>query len=156
MTDAFVFLFLSLDCVCMCVRFLLFRYGVKSERIPKFNTGLVKKIVGLNFDEYVNSGKNVFIYFFAKANEASTLFVQNELKDIAKVFEREEDLDFAKINGPKNAIKDPRFKLDSFPQAYLVNTDMEVIQYQGMHLKEDIIKFIEEKKTKIFSRDDEL
>ena len=131
-------------------------YGVVSERIPKFDTGIVKKVVGFNFDEFVNSGKNVLIYFFAKANEESVAFSTNELKDIAKAYAGQDDLTFAKINGPKNKIQDDRFKLDTYPKIFFINTDMEVVEYEGLHLKEDIIKFVDAKRTKIFTRDDSL
>ena len=131
-------------------------YGVKSERRPKFNTGLVKKVVGFTFDEFVNSGKNVFLYIYANSNQNSKAFVANELKDIAKKYESDTDITFAKVNGPKNKINDDRFQLDSYPQIFLVNADMEVIKYEGMHLRDDLIEFIDAKRSKIFSRKDVL
>ncbi|WZN64305.1 protein disulfide isomerase [Chloropicon roscoffensis] len=129
-------------------------YGIKSERRPKFNSGLVKKVVGFTFDEFVNSGKNVFIYFFANSNENSKAFIANELKDIAKKYEGQDDITFAKINGPKNKVKDDRFELPSYPQIYFVNADMEVHKFEGLHLKEEIFEWIDAKRTKLFTRDD--
>ncbi|QDZ20616.1 protein disulfide isomerase [Chloropicon primus] len=131
-------------------------YGVKSERRPKFNTGLVKKVVGFTFDEFVNSGKNVFLYIYANSNQNSKDFVANELKDLAKKYEGDEDLAFAKVNGPKNKINDDRFQLDSYPQIFLVNANMEVIKYEGLHLRDELVEFIDSKRSKIFSREDVL
>ena len=129
-------------------------YGVKSERKPKFNSGAVKKVVGFTFDEFVNSGKNVLIYIYAQSNDNRKAFAANELKDIAKSYDGQDDITFAKINGPKNLIKDKRFDTSSYPQLYFVNIDMEVTKYEGMQLKEDIIEFIEKTRTKIFTRDE--
>ncbi|KAK9162285.1 hypothetical protein Syun_003187 [Stephania yunnanensis] len=114
----------------------------KSEPIPEVNNEPVKVVVADTFQEFVNSGKNVLLEFYAPwCGHCQKL--APILEEVAISFQGDENVVIAKIDATANDIPSGVFDVKGYPTLYFKSADGNVVQYEGDRTKEDLIQFIQ-------------
>ncbi|BBN05745.1 hypothetical protein MPTK1_3g15650 [Marchantia polymorpha subsp. ruderalis] len=121
---------------------------IKSEAIPETNDEPVKVIVANSFNaEVVEAKKNVFLEFYAPwCGHCKKL--APILDEVATSFEGDSDVVIAKFDATANDVPGDLFDVQGFPTLYMYSAEGVVTTYDGERSKEDIIKFINENRTK--------
>ena len=121
---------------------------VKSQPIPKKNTGPVTVVVGKTFEEIVlDSKKDVLIELYAPwCGHCKAL--EPTYKKLGKRFQDDPNVVIAKMDATANDIP-PEFAAEGFPTIYFApaNDKKKPIKYDGERGLEDFVKFIKEKAT---------
>lgn len=130
---------------------------LKSQSIPKKNTGPVTVVVGKNFDSVVlDKNKDVLIEFYAPwcghCKQLEPIY-----SDLAKKFKSEKNLVIAKIDATANETPDP-YKAEGFPTIYFApaNKKSEPIKFDGDRTLDGFEKFLKKHSTVAFKSKDEL
>ncbi|KAK9096079.1 hypothetical protein Sjap_021576 [Stephania japonica] len=114
----------------------------KSEPIPEVNNEPVKVVVADTLNEFVNSGKNVLLEFYAPwCGHCQKL--APILEEVAISFQGDENVVIAKIDATANDIPSGVFDVKGYPTLYFKSADGNIVQYEGDRTKEDLIQFIQ-------------
>eukprot|EP00210_Caulerpa_lentillifera_P005585 g5342.t1 len=116
--------------------------SVKSEEIPKDNSGPVKVVVAKEYNSFMDSGKDIFIEFYAPwcghCKKLAPIY-----EDLGKHYQEREDIDIAKMDATVNDIPDPRVKVKGFPTLKYFKKDGEILDYTGDRSLKDLINFVD-------------
>ena len=121
---------------------------IKSQPVPKKQSGPVKVVVGKNFDDIVKDpSKDVLIEFYAPwCGHCKKL--EPIYKDLAKKYKKSKNLVIAKMDATANDAP-PQYEVSGFPTLYWVPTNDKEnpIKYNGGRELEDLDKYIVEHAT---------
>ena len=133
-------------CNCMLVGNL--KPQIKSQSVPKKNTGPVTVVVGKSFDDIVmDAEKDVLIEMYAPwCGHCKAL--EPTYKKLGKHFKDEPNIVIAKLDATANDVPS-EYTATGFPTIYFApaNDKKSPIQYQGQRELDDLIKFVKEKAT---------
>ncbi|KAL2892948.1 Protein disulfide-isomerase [Bienertia sinuspersici] len=115
----------------------------KSEPIPESNNEPVKVVVADTINDIVfNSGKNVFLEFYAPwCGHCQKL--APILDEVAASFENDADVVIAKLDATANDLPDDTFDVKGYPTMYFRTASGKIVSYDGDRTKEDMIEFIQ-------------
>ena len=118
---------------------------IKSQPIPKKQTGLVTVVVGKTFDEIVNNpSKDVLIEMYAPwCGHCKKL--EPIYKELAKKYKNEKKLVIAKIDATANDVPD-LFKVEGFPAIYFSTAcdKSKPKKFEGAQELNDFVHFLED------------
>ena len=121
---------------------------MKSQPVPKKNTGPVTVVVGKTFEEIVmDPKKDVLIEMYAPwCGHCKAL--EPIYKKLGKHFKDETNLVIAKMDATANDIP-PGYSAEGYPTIYFApaNDKKNPIKHEGERGLDDLIKFIREKAT---------
>ena len=121
---------------------------MKSQPLPKKNTGPVTVVVGKTFEEIVmDPKKDVLIELYAPwCGHCKAL--EPTYKKLGKHFKDETNLVIAKMDATANDIP-PGYSAEGYPTIYFApaNDKKKPIKHEGERGLDDLIKFIKEKAT---------
>ncbi|KAJ7565657.1 hypothetical protein O6H91_02G069700 [Diphasiastrum complanatum] len=121
---------------------------VKSEPIPKTNDEPVKIIVTKSFNDFVTSGKNVLLEFYAPwCGHCKKLVPTYE--EVAVHFQHDPAIVVAKMDATANDVPTGLFDVKGFPTIYLHSATGAVTKYDGDRSKDDLIKFVNEHRSTV-------
>ncbi|XP_077249777.1 protein disulfide-isomerase-like [Tasmannia lanceolata] len=125
----------------------------KSEPIPEVNNEPVKIVVADNLHDVVfSSGKNVLLEFYAPwCGHCKKL--APILDEVAVSFENEADVVIAKIDATSNDIPSDVFEVQGYPTLYFSSASGNLVQYDGINSKEDIIDFVQKNRDTVVQSD---
>ena len=116
---------------------------LKSEKEPKYNKGIIRIIVGKNFEnEVINNDKDIMVLFYAPwCNHCKEFMPKYE--EIARKLKNNNKLIMTKIDGSANEVEN--IPITGFPTLLFFPGNKKKdnpIQYKGKRTTEDIIEFI--------------
>lgn len=121
---------------------------IKSQSIPKKNTGPVKVVVGKTFDKIVlDKTKDVLIEFYAPwCGHCKSL--EPIYKELGKAVKKEKNLVIAKLDATANDVPE-QFRVEGFPTIYFApaNNKENPLKYDGDRTLEGFTKYLKEKAT---------
>jgi len=121
---------------------------VKSQPVPKKNTGPVTVVVGNTFEDIVmDSKKDVLIELYAPwCGHCKEL--EPTYKKLGKRFKDDPNLVIAKMDATANDTP-PGYTAEGFPTIYFApaNDKKNPIKYEGERELDDFVKFLKEKAT---------
>lgn len=124
---------------------------IKSQAIPKKNTGPVKVVVGKTFDQIVlDKTKDVLIEFYAPwCGHCKNL--EPIYKELGKAVKKEKNLVIAKMDATANDIPEP-YKVEGFPTIYYApaKDKKNPLKFEGDRTVEGFTKYLQEKATVSF------
>lgn len=130
---------------------------IKSQAIPKRQSGHVKVVVGKNFESVVlDKTKDVLIEFYAPwcghCKQIEPIYAE-----LAKKLKNEKNLVIAKMDATANDSPDP-FTAEGFPTIYFApaNKKSEPMKFEGDRTVEGFEKFLKEHSAVSFKSKDEL
>jgi len=125
----------------------------KSEPIPESNNEPVKVVVADSLQDIVfNSGKNVFIEFYAPwCGHCKKL--APILDEVAVSFESDPDVIIAKLDATANDIPSDLFDVKGYPTLYFKSASGKLLQYDNDRSKEGIIDYIGKNRDKATSQE---
>ena len=148
--------------LCLSYNFFLVILGklkpyIKSQAIPKRQSGHVKVVVGKNFESVVlDKTKDVLIEFYAPwcghCKQIEPIYAE-----LAKKLKNEKNLVIAKMDATANDSPDP-FTAEGFPTIYFApaNKKSEPMKFEGDRTVEGFEKFLKEHSAVSFKSKDEL
>nr|CAD1842064.1 unnamed protein product [Ananas comosus var. bracteatus] len=114
----------------------------KSEPIPVVNDEPVKVVVADSLRDVVfNSGKNVFLEFYAPWCEHCKKLAPI-LEEVAISFKNETDIVIAKMDATANDVP-KEFDIPGYPTLYFVSASGKRLPYDGERTAEEIIDFVQ-------------
>ncbi|CAJ1971898.1 unnamed protein product [Sphenostylis stenocarpa] len=121
----------------------------KSETIPTVNDKPVKVVVADSFDDIVfNSGKNVFLEFYAPWCGHCKKFAPI-LDEVAVSYQSNPDIIIAKLDATVNDIPHETFDVQGYPTVYFRSASGKISHFTGIRTKEEIMDFIEKNMDKV-------
>ncbi|KAM1530237.1 hypothetical protein ACFX1Z_019360 [Malus domestica] len=120
----------------------------KSEPLPEPNNEPVKVVVAENIQEYIKSGKNVLLEFYAPwCGHCKKL--APILDEVAVSYEKDSDVIIAKFDATSNDVPSD-FDVKYYPTLYFKTASGKVLSYdEEDRTKEAIAAFIEKNRDKI-------
>lgn len=126
---------------------------IKSQPVPKKQSGPVKVVVGKSFEKIVQDPtKDVFIEFYAPwCGHCKNL--EPIYKELAKKLKKDKNLVIAKIDATANDAPS-NYDTSGFPTIYFAAADNKEnpLKYEGGRELEDMEKFLEEHATVSFGK----
>lgn len=121
---------------------------IKSQPVPKKNSGPVKVVVGKTFNQIVkDKTKDVLIEMYAPwCGHCKSL--EPIYKDLGKSLKKEKNLVIAKIDATGNDIPD-EYKVEGFPTIYFApaNDKDNPLKFDGDRTVEGFTKYLKEHAT---------
>ncbi|XP_045168058.2 protein disulfide-isomerase A4-like [Mercenaria mercenaria] len=126
---------------------------IKSQSVPKKNTGPVKVVVGKTFDQIVlDKKKDVLIEFYAPwCGHCKSL--EPIYKELGKTLKKEKNLVIAKLDATANDVPEI-FKVEGFPTIYFApaNNKKNPLKFDGDRTVEGFTKYLKEKAAVSFGK----
>ena len=128
---------------------------LRTQSKPRKNDSPLTVVVGSTFEEIVlNSGKNVFIEFYAPwCGHCKAL--EPKYKKLAKKFKKNDNLIIAKFDATLN---DPpsQFEFTGFPTIFFVSASNDITVYSGGREVDDMTAYLKKmtKKKKKTNKDE--
>lgn len=126
---------------------------IKSQSIPKKNSGPVKVVVGKTFEKIVlDKKKDVLIEFYAPwCGHCKSL--EPIYKELGKSVKKEKNLVIAKLDATANDVPE-NFKVEGFPTIYFApaNNKENPLKFDGDRTVEGFTKYLQEKSAVSFGK----
>ncbi|KAM9068347.1 protein disulfide-isomerase A3 [Sarcophilus harrisii] len=123
------------------------RRYLKSEPIPETNDGPVKIVVAENFDEIVNTDKDVLIEFYAPwCGHCKNL--EPKYKELGEKLSKDPNIVIAKMDATANDVPSP-YEVRGFPTIYFspANSKQNPRKYEGGREVSDFINYLQREAT---------
>ncbi|KAJ7547797.1 hypothetical protein O6H91_08G104900 [Diphasiastrum complanatum] len=114
---------------------------VKSDPIPETNDKPVKVIVTKSLNDFITSGKNVLLEFYAPwCGHCKAL--EPTYEEVAVHFQDDHNIIVAKMDATTNDVPSALFDVRGFPTIYLHSATGVATIYDGERSKDELIKFV--------------